>query len=366
METRKAAPDILLVDDMHVNLRILADMLKVEGMRTRSALSGEAALRAANAQPPDLVLLDVMMPDMDGYEVCRRLKATPALAHIPVIFLSALDGTEDKVEAFAAGGVDYVTKPFQLDEVRARVQTHLRLHALQLEVEAYTNDLETLVCEQVEEIAKSQMATVFALARLAESRDDETGTHLERVQAFCRLLAGGLAARGLHTGLDETYVENLVHASLLHDIGKVAISDSILLKPGSLTAEEFELMKTHTTLGSDTLEAVRDEYPNNTFLAMGIEVVRSHHERWDGSGYPDGLAGEEIPLCARIMAVADVYDAMRSRRVYKAPATHEECCDVILGGSGAHFDPAVADVFRDLHAEFDRVVREAAEKYPEG
>ena len=252
METRKAAPDILLVDDMHVNLRILADMLKVEGMRTRSALSGEAALRAANAQPPDLVLLDVMMPDMDGYEVCRRLKATPALAHIPVIFLSALDGTEDKVEAFAAGGVDYVTKPFQLDEVRARVQTHLRLHALQLEVEAYTNDLETLVCEQVEEIAKSQMATVFALARLAESRDDETGTHLERVQAFCRLLAEGLAARGLHTGLDETYVENLVHASLLHDIGKVAISDSILLKPGGLTAEEFELMKTHTTLGSDT------------------------------------------------------------------------------------------------------------------
>jgi putative two-component system response regulator len=296
-----------------------------------------------------------MMPKMDGYEVCRRMKADERLAGIPVIFLSALGETSDKVEAFAAGGVDYITKPFQIDEVHARVNTHLRLHRLQTEVEAYSSHLENRVAEQVEEILDSHMATIFAMARLAESRDDETGTHLERVRAFCRLLGEGMAH---NNGLEGQYVRHLVHAGPLHDIGKVGISDAILLKPGRLTPDEFEIMKTHTVLGAQTLEAVRAEYSSNAFVSMGIDIARSHHERWDGGGYPDGLAGEAIPLCGRIMAVADVYDALRSKRVYKPPMPHEESCRIILEGSGTQFDPSVIRVFAERADEFEAVVRQ--------
>lgn len=355
METGSGSVDILLVDDMPANLKVLADMLRAEGYGTRSAINGEAALKAADLCAPDLVLLDVMMPDINGFEVCRRLKSSPRLAEVPVIFLSALDETEGKVEAFAAGGVDYITKPFQVDEVRARVRTHLRVYRLQRQVEAYSHELEALVRDQIEEIRDAQMATIVALARLAESRDDETGTHLERVQSFCRMLALGLARVGVDECMDRRYIDDLVLASQLHDIGKVAISDSILLKPGKLTAEEFESMKTHTLVGSETLEAVRRQYPGNRFVLMGLDIVRSHHERWDGGGYPDGLEGTRIPLSARIMAVADVYDALRSRRIYKPPVSHDESCRIIMEGSGAHFDPDVVRVFAGLHDEFNRI-----------
>ncbi len=357
MQGNGAVFDILLVDDMPVNLRMLSDMLVAAGYRTRSARSGEMALRAASEQPPDLVLLDIMMPQMDGYEVCRRLKANPALSHVPVIFLSALGDTGDKVEAFAAGAVDYITKPFQIDEVCARVHTHLRLHQLQEEVEAHRHQLEVLVAEQVQEIMDSHIATIFAMARLAESRDDETGTHLERVQSFCGLLGEGVAGR--HDGLDSEFVRHLVHAGPLHDIGKVGISDAILLKPGRLTADEFETMKTHTTVGAQTLEAVQRGNPSNAFIGMGIEIARSHHERWDGGGYPQGIAGDRIPLSSRIMAVADVYDALRSRRVYKPAMPHGEACRIINDGSGSQFDPCVVDVFLQRADEFDAVFARA-------
>jgi len=349
--------DILLVDDMPVNLRMLSDMLRHAGYQTRSARSGETALRAAAEQPPDLVLLDVMMPQMNGYEVCRRIKSDPTLTHIPVIFLSALGDTGDKVEAFAAGAVDYITKPFQIDEVCARVHTHLQLHQLQAEVEAHRNRLEALVAEQVQEIMDSHIATIFAMARLAESRDDETGTHLERVQSFCGLLGEGVAAG--HTDLDREFVRHLVHAGPLHDIGKVGISDAVLLKPGRLTPDEFELMKTHTTMGAQTLEAVQRGNPSNAFIGMGIEIARSHHERWDGGGYPQGLSGESIPLSGRIMAVADVYDALRSKRVYKPAFSHDESVRIIGEGGGTQFDPCVVDVFMERADEFEAVFADA-------
>ena len=354
--------DILLVDDMPVNLRMLSDMLVLAGYHTRSARSGETALRAAIKQLPDLVLLDIMMPHMDGYEVCRRFKSDPSLAHVPIIFLSALGDTSDKVAAFAAGAVDYVTKPFQIDEVCARVHTHLHLRELQATVEAHTYRLEALVAEQVSEIMESHMATIFAMAKLAESRDDETGTHLERVQGFCGLLGEGVAANV--TELDQEYVRHLVHAGPLHDIGKVAISDSILLKPGTLTAEEFEVMKTHTTMGAETLEAVRSGYPSNAFIAMGIEIARSHHERWDGTGYPLGLVREQIPLSGRIMAVADVYDALRSKRVYKPAFSHDESFRIICEGSGTQFDPDVVGVFIERAAEFETITQCATQEEP--
>lgn len=348
-------PDLLLVDDVPANVRMLADMLKAEGYRTRSALSGEAALKAAELKAPDLVLLDIMMPGMSGIEVCRRLKADRNLATAPVIFLSALDETVHKVEAFEAGGVDYITKPFQVDEVLARVRTQLRMRQLQDEVERYTHRLEDIVMEQVREIADAQMATILALARLAESRDDETGTHLERVQAFCRLLAEGYRRRHGDREVTRAFIDSVVEASTLHDIGKVAISDDILLKPGKLTAVEFEVMKEHTTVGARTLEAVRDRYPGNRFIEVGIEITRSHHEWWNGAGYPDGLASDAIPLSARIMAIADVYDALRSRRVYKDAFSHDESTRVILEGAGTHFDPALVDVFASVADDFATV-----------
>lgn len=352
--------DILVVDDVAANLRVLSEMLREDGLATRLALSGEAALTAAAMQPPDLVLLDVMMPELDGFEVCRRLKAMPGLVDVPVIFLSALSETTDKVEAFSAGGVDYITKPFQVEEVLARVHTHLRLHRLQASFEEYSRHLEDLVAEQVKEIAEAQMATIYALARLSESRDDDTGMHLERVRRFCGVLSAGLVAAGQHDEIDDAFTAQIEQASLLHDIGKVAIADSVLLKPGRLDESEFDLIKTHTTLGAATLEAVRDQYPRNTFIAMGVDITRSHHEHWNGRGYPDGLEGDQIPLCARIMAVADVYDALRSRRVYKRPHSHEEARAIIIEGRGAHFDPAVVDAFLAAEEEFELIARFSA------
>jgi putative two-component system response regulator len=356
-----ALADILIVDDNTANLQVLSDMLKEQGYRPRQARSGAAALMAAANEPPDLILLDIMMPEMDGYEVCRRLKSDSALKDIPVIFLSALIETEDKIRAFSAGAADYVSKPFQFDEIRARVETHLAIRHLQLQTERHNRELEALVEEQVKEIADSQMATIFALAKLAESRDDETGRHLEHVQELCRLLALRMREQGGHDILDDTFIANVVHAAPLHDIGKVAIPDRILLKPGALTAEEFEIMKTHTTLGAQTLEAVRREYSHNAFIDMGVQIARSHHERWDGSGYPDGLAGEEIPLCARIMAVVDVYDAARSRRVYKPAKSHDEVCGIILAGTGTQFCPHAVTAFTDLQREFEGVWRAMGE-----
>ena len=296
------------------------------------------------------------MPGMDGYEVCRHLKNDERLKEIPVIYLSALTGTKDKVKAFEQGGVDYIEKPFQLEEVRARVDMHLKFHDFQKKLATSNKNLNQVVEEKIKEISESQMATIFALAKLAEFRDDDTGTHLERVQKFCKLLAMHICNdSSCSTSVDAAFVENIYHASPLHDIGKVGISDAILLKPGKLTLEEFELMKQHTVLGAQTLETARNQYPRNAFINMGIDVARSHHERWDGTGYPDGLTGIEIPLSARIMAVADVYDALRSKRCYKEAFTHETSRDIILQGRGTQFDPAVVDAFIALEHKFNSV-----------
>ena len=347
---------ILIVDDTPENLRVLLELLKRQGYKVRAVPSGKLALQAAASEPPDLILLDIMMPEMDGYEVCRRLKEDPKLSEIPVVFLSALDDTLDKVRAFDAGGVDYVTKPFQFEEVRARVQTHLRMRRLQVQLEEHNQQLRDRVEEQVREISDSQMATIVALARLAESRDKGTGKHIERVQIYCRLLATQLRQHpGRRDRVNEAFVENIFRASPLHDIGKVAIRDSILLKPGPLTPEEFDEMKSHTTLGAQTLQEVQKAYPKNGFVRLGIEIARSHHERWDGTGYPQGLAGTDIPLSARIMAVADSYDAARSRRFYKPALPHAECCAAIYQRSGSYLDPVVVEAFRVVEDRFRSV-----------
>jgi putative two-component system response regulator len=347
---------ILIVDDTPENLRVLEELLGSEGYAARSVLSGAAALEAASVSPPDLILLDIMMPAMDGFEVCRRLKQDAKLKSVPVIFLSALDAVTDKVKAFSLGAADYVAKPFQFPEVLVRVQNHLRLRRLQLELEAHNRRLVELVSEQVREISDSQMATIFALAKLAESRDGETGKHIERVQLYCKLLAATLAELPAYSGrIEESFIENIFLASPLHDIGKVGIRDHILLKQGELTPDEFEEMKRHTTLGAQTLEAVRTRYPRNEFLRLGIEIARCHHERWDGKGYPAGLAGKDIPLSARIMAVADSYDAARSRRCYKPALSHAECRKALVERGGTYLDPDVIQAFEDVQGLFEDV-----------
>jgi len=347
--TSTGAPAILVVDDSRDNCNILQRLLEVRGYRVRTATGGIPALEAVENAPPDLILLDIGMPDMDGYRVCMRLKENERLREIPVLFLSAFDDADDKVRAFQSGGVDYVTKPFQYEEVFSRIETHLKIRRLQVQLETHNRDLEKLVAEQVQEISESQLATIFALAKLAESRDEDTGAHLERVQTLCRLLAARLAEEPrFKDHIGQAYILNIHHASPLHDIGKVGIPDGILLKPGRLTPEEFEAMKAHTTLGAETLAAVRQTYPKNSLLGMGIAIAKSHHERWDGKGYPEGLAGGDIPLSARIMAVADVYDALRSKRCYKPSFSHEKSLAILLEGRGTAFDPTVVDAFLEL------------------
>lgn len=343
------APVILIVDDTTANLQVLSGMLKEHGYKTRAALSGRLALQAAHNNPPDLILLDINMPEMDGYEVCQLLKADQQLRDIPVIFISALSEAMDKVKAFEVGGVDYVTKPFQLAEVEARVSTHLRLHR-------YQSRLEQMVAEQVQEISNAQMNTILALSKLAESRDDDTGKHLERVQAFCRILAAELRVSSPYASqINDTFINDLANASPLHDVGKVGIPDAILLKPGKLTPDEFAVMKTHTTIGAQTLDMVGINYPHNAFIQMGIMIARSHHEKWDGSGYPDGLSGDQIPLSARIMAVADVYDALRSKRCYKEAFSHDKSRSIILSSRGTHLDPVLIDAFNNIAEDFNHI-----------
>lgn len=338
---------ILIVDDTPTNIRVLMELLKGD-YAILAATNGPKALELARgSKRPDLILLDIMMEGMDGYEVCRTLQSRPETASIPVIFITALSQESDEKKGLSTGAVDYITKPFRPEIVKARVNTHL-------ELKRYRDSLEDLVAEQVEQIAASHLATIFALSKLAESRDDDTGKHLERTQIYCKILAEQL--RGTFQGqIDDDFIETIFHASPLHDIGKVSIPDAVLCKPGKLTSEEFELMKTHTVKGAETLQKTAATYTNNNYLQMGLEIARSHHEKWDGSGYPNGLRGEEIPLEASIMAVADVYDALTSKRCYKEAFSHEIAKAIILESRGSHFDPRLVDAFLAVEQEFNQV-----------
>lgn len=347
---------IMVVDDTPAYLKPLIQMLEDNDYIVIVFSESKKALRSSAANPPDLILTDINMPELDGFELCRLLKSNPVTKEIPVIFISSLMETKEKVRAFNLGAVDYLTKPVQLDEAKARIETHLDLRRLQLELDQKNRHLESLVDEKVKEISNSQIATITALAKLAEYKDDTTGEHIERTQTYCFFLVSELQKFHKYKKIiDENFIENLTRTAPLHDIGKVAIPDNILQKPGKLTPEEFEIMKTHTTLGAETLQEVYQEYPKNEFIKMGIEIARSHHEKWDGSGYPDGLVGEAIPLCARIMGLADAYDAMRSERPYKPAFSHEKTAQIIYEDSGTHFDPMVVKAFKAHEKGFEEI-----------
>lgn len=368
-------PTILIVDDTPQNLTVLGELLKPH-YHVRAANSGERALRAAESDPrPDLILLDIMMPEMDGHEVLRHLRDKVETRNIPVIFITAMVAAEDEEFGLELGAVDYITKPFNPSIVLARVRTQLELKHARDRLADENDWLEREVARRMRENLLIQDLSVRALACLAEARDNETGQHIVRTQLYVDLLAKNLAGHErFREALAGPKLGMIVKAAPLHDLGKVGIPDAILLKPGRLTAEEFEIMKTHTTIGADAIhkameqalagadEAMTEQAGNAfAFLNFAHEIALGHQEKWDGSGYPAGAAGEAIPVSARLMALADVFDALMSRRVYKPPMTLDEATTIIMDGRGKHFDPAVVDAFVACRERFAEIASRFAD-----
>lgn len=345
---------VLIVDDTPVNLGLMHGLLK-DHYHTQIANSGERALQILAEDPlPDLILLDVVMPGIGGFEVCRRIKDNLRTAPIPVIFLTAQADLADEQTGFDAGAVDYIVKPISPAIVMSRVRTHLQLKALTDVLEDSNAFLRTEVERRTHEVQVIQDVTIMAMASLAETRDNETGYHIRRTQHYVRLLAQQLRHHPrFAVVLDDDTIELLYKSAPLHDIGKVGIPDSILLKPGPLTPEEFEIMQSHTVLGRDAIAAAEKLLDTpSSFLRLAREIAHYHQEKWDGSGYPEGLAGDAIPVSARLMAVADVYDALISRRVYKPPMPHEQAVEIIRSERGRHFDPDMVDAFLQIAESF--------------
>ena len=353
-------PLILVVDDAPESIEPIVNCLHRAGFRTRIATNGERALALAASKPlPDLILLDISMPDRDGYDVCRQLMDDPLTASIPVIFLTSRNDELDEQLGFDAGAVDYIAKPISPPLVLTRIRNHLALKAASDFLRDRNSYLEQEVRRRTRELSLIQDATIVAMASLAETRDNETGNHIRRTQMYLRALARHLQNHPRFAAqLSDENIDLMYKSAPLHDIGKVAIPDRILLKPGKLNPAECEIMKTHTTLGRDAINRAEALFGGvSSFLRFAKEIAYSHQEKWDGTGYPLGLAGERIPLSARLMAVADVYDGLISRRVYKPSRSHSEAVEVLRAASGTHFDPDILDAFLELQDEFNAISR---------
>ncbi|MFL6659808.1 MAG: two-component system response regulator [Massilia sp.] len=353
LHPNKEIPTILVVDDTVSNLTLMTDLLKPH-YRVKAATSGEAALKILQTAAPDLILLDIMMPGMSGFELCQLLKADAALRHVPIIFLTAMGAVEDETRGLKLGATDYITKPINPPIVLARVANTLQLKASADFLRDKNAFLEEEVDKRTREVRAIQDVTILAMASMAETRDNETGNHIRRTQYYVKALAEHLSThpRFAHY-LDPETVNLLFKSAPLHDIGKVGIPDHILLKPGRYEPHEFEIMKAHPRLGRDAIQKAEDHLGMQVpFLAIAKEIAYGHQEKWDGSGYPEGLAGDAIPISARLMAVADVYDALISRRVYKDGMPHQKAVDIMVEGRGKHFDPDILDAFIQLQPAF--------------
>lgn len=355
MSQAEEKPVVLIVDDTADNITLLTSLLG--GLyKNKVATNGPKALQIAMREPPDLILLDIMMPGMDGYAVCRELKDNHVTKDVPVIFLTAKTQEDDEMHGFELGAVDYITKPISPPILMARVSTHLALQQARKSLSRHNEELEREVEARTRQLAGLQDSLIQAMASMAETRDNETGQHIRRTQLYMQALAEHLKENPkFRDELSERDITMLYKSAPLHDIGKVGVPDAILLKPGKLTPEEFEEMKKHTIYGRDTIMAAEKELDTpEPFLEVARKIAYMHHEKWDGSGYPIGIKGEEIPLPARMMALADVYDALISKRVYKNSMTHEEAKNIILEGRGSHFDPDIVDTFmRISHLFYD-------------
>ncbi|MCP5159530.1 MAG: two-component system response regulator [Gammaproteobacteria bacterium] len=357
--TQDLQQTILIVDDMPENLMVLGELLQ-PAYRVRATVSGMQALRIAVSDPkPDLILLDVMMPELDGYAVFARLREDARTRDIPVIFVTALDTALNEQYGLELGAVDYITKPLQPLIVLARIHTQLELKRARDWLRDQNAFLETEIARRMAENQLIQDISIHALARLAETRDPETGNHLCRTQEYVRTLAMALQDHPRFAAfLTDRNIQLLAKSAPLHDIGKVGIPDHILLKPGPLNPEEWAIMKTHARLGSEAIEqAERDAKEPVEFLALAKEIAHYHHEKWNGSGYPEGLAGDAIPISARLMALADVFDALINRRVYKPPMPYAEARDIIAVERGRHFDPDVVGAFLDGFEQFCAIAK---------
>jgi putative two-component system response regulator len=338
-------PIILCVDDTPANLTLLNALLESD-YDVKLANSGLKALNLLERLNVDLILLDVMMPEIDGYEVCQRLKTHPATQTIPVLFLTALNKTEDEQRALAVGGSDFITKPINPVVLKARIHTHLQLKRYHDSLREQNNQLEAQLQKRLSDIYHLQDASLSVMISLAEFRDEDTGMHIKRTQHFVRLIAQQAQRSLPHLQLDDAQIELMTRCAPLHDVGKITIPDHILLKPGKLTDDEFVIMKSHAQRGYDILEAAaRSMGSYGDYLDMAKAIAISHHEKWDGSGYPNQLAGDAIPLAGRLMALADVYDALRSSRPYKAAFEHAKALEIMQQMSERHFDPELFACF---------------------
>ncbi|HEX7180698.1 MAG TPA: HD domain-containing phosphohydrolase [Thermoanaerobaculia bacterium] len=347
----KAQERIVIVDDEPEVRHLLRTYLSALRHDCREARDAAEALAIAAEEPrPSLVLSDIEMPGMSGLELLKELKSRDP--DVQVVMISGLQTLDVVRQCLREGAYDYIVKPFEAEDLLNTVERAVERARLIRQNEDYRRNLERMVREQTVEIRQTRDIALMTLAKLAESRDSATGQHLERMAAYSRRLAEELASGPYRGELGEDFVEHLFKSSPLHDIGKVGIPDAILRKPGPLAQEEWAVMRRHPEIGGDTLRGVIERYRGNTFLSMGMEIAYFHHERWDGSGYPRGLTGRQIPLAARIVAVADAYDAITSDRPYKAGCNHEEAVRRIVVDRGRHFDPVLVDAFLECHREF--------------
>ena len=351
---------VLVVDDVSENLSFISEVIGDE-YRVLAAKSGSVALAILERNEVDIILLDVVMPEMDGYEVITELKRNPKSKDIPVIFLTAKSSVEDEKKGFSLGASDYISKPISPPILMARLKTHLLNKRSKDFLKSKNLYLEEEVQKRAAQMSELQDVTIQAMASLAETRDEETGFHIKRTQLYVKRLAEELAKLPKYKKVLTKERINIFYKSApLHDIGKVGIPDSILLKPGKLTDNEFEVMKTHAVLGYSAINQAEQKAGRaHDFLEVAKEIALYHHEKWDGSGYPKGISGEKIPVCARLMAIADVYDALISKRVYKQAMSHEQAVEIIKEGKGKQFDPLLIDLFLEIENEFFAV----SEKY---
>ena len=320
------------MDDEPSNLQLLRQILQ-DQYQLSFATDGMKALDVARKLKPDIILLDIMMPEMDGYDTCRQFKADPVTAKIPVIFVTAMGEVDDERQGFDVGGVDYITKPISVPIVQARIRTHLALYDQNRVLEAMVQQRTKQLQEAFQAVKNASLDTIHRLSKAAEFKDEDTGAHILRMSNYSAVIARRM-------GLKKRTVESILYAAPMHDIGKIGTPDHILLKPGKLDADEWEIMKQHTINGGRILEG-----SEKGFIKLGETIAMTHHEKWDGSGYPKGLKGKEIPLAGRIAAIADVFDALTSKRPYKEPFPLEKSYNILREGKGSHFSPEVVDAF---------------------
>jgi putative two-component system response regulator len=347
---------IILVDDNISNLTIGKNVL-CDKYNVFTVSSGEKLFKILTKVTPNFIMLDIEMPEMDGYAVIRQLKKNPQTASIPVIFLTARNDSNSELEGLSLGAVDYISKPFSPPLLLKRLELHSLIESQQRELKDYNDNLQAMVDKKTEDVFALQDAVLQAMAELVEYRDDNTGGHIERTRYYLHALVNAMMERNLYTEQVSVWIKDkfFFTSVQLHDVGKISINDNILKKPGPLTPEEFEEMKFHTTFGAEIIENIKHRVKETAFLDYAGIFALTHHEKWNGTGYPAGLAGEDIPLQGRLMAIADVYDALISERPYKTPMSHERAVSIIKEGSGTHFDPQLVEVFLSVADRFEQI-----------